>query len=157
MSTTSHLIPFFFFILMATFTYSNTANAVLGRQEDSINADLKVIAGKHHVAITHNDFKVHEFSNDHLLVREYADNNGTIFAITWKGLNHLDLNSFMGNYFSDFKQASEQAPKLQGRLPYRMLRGSQVVVQQFGHMGAVRGKAWVLDLLPQGVTTDEIK
>jgi hypothetical protein len=158
MSTTSRLSPFIFLFLMTAITLnSTTAQAVLGEREESVTADLKAISGTRHQASDQAAYTIHEIANKHLSIREYADKNGVIFAMTWKGSSNPDLMQFMGNFFADFKQASEQAPLVRGRAPYRMLRGSQVSVVQFGHMGNLHGKMWVSDLLPQGVTGDDIQ
>lgn len=85
-----------------------------------------------------------------VVVREYVDPSGTVFAVTWRGPTRPDMKQLLGDYFGRF--VSERAHP---RGPLRVDQ-SDVVIQSGGHMGALHGRAWVRNLVPQGVDADAL-
>ncbi len=85
-----------------------------------------------------------------VVVREYADPSGTVFAVTWSGPTRPDMKKLLGDYFSRFVGERDHP-----RGPLRVDQ-SDVVIQSGGHMGALHGRAWVRSLVPQGVNADAL-
>lgn len=87
------------------------------------------------------------------VVRQYADANGTVFAISWSGPFLPDLRDLLGPRFEAL------AAPTAGRAP----RGPVVVHQpdlqlvSTGHMGAFQGEAWLPGGLPAGFTPADIQ
>jgi hypothetical protein len=92
------------------------------------------------------------------VVREYVDANSTVFAVTWDGPAMPDLRSLFGDtYFSQYvRSARATAVNRNGRGPM-LVNQPTLVVQSSGRMRAFFGKAYVPQLLPRGVTVDQIQ
>lgn len=85
-----------------------------------------------------------------VVAREYVDQTGTVFAVTWSGPTRPDMKQLLGSYFGRF--VGERGHP---RGPLRVDQ-SDVVIQSGGHMGALHGRAWVRDLVPKGVDADAL-
>jgi hypothetical protein len=89
-------------------------------------------------------------------IKEFADNSGIVFAVGWSGQHHPDLMRLFGKHFSNFKTALAQTPRGPHRAPLE-IKNSDIVVRMGGHMGAVRGFAYVPSLVPDGVSVGDLK
>jgi hypothetical protein len=143
-------------ILVSAF-FSKPSLATLGDKDDSVETDRKAFAAIRNPSTAHENYTVHEIASDGMTIREYAAADGTIFAIAWKGISHPDLSSIMGDYFSDYQKTSKNLAKQKGHRPHAIVRSPSVVVEKFGHMRAAQGKAYVLALLPEGVSANDIQ
>jgi hypothetical protein len=88
------------------------------------------------------------------IVREYASPEGKVFAVTWQGPVQPDLQQILGKYFIQYNEAARAKHAGHNQLA---IRRPELVLHSGGHMRAFSGKAYVPQLLPQGVTTDEIR
>ena len=89
-------------------------------------------------------------------LREYINGEGFVFAITWQGARHPDLIPLLGAYAEAYQTASREARPERGRSYMGVVRGEDIVVEKFGHLRAVRGRAFVPSLLPAGVGPDAL-
>jgi hypothetical protein len=151
-------------------TWSN-AHASLGGSIDSIESDRKALSGRlSKIAPTgvSERFTVHEIAQGSSTIREYALPDGTVFAVTWRGMTQPDLSVLFGSYFNDYQNAlasMNQAGVLgtpetrhiqrRGRAA-RVVRGQNIVVERSGHMRDVRGKAYVPRLMPRDVLPEDL-
>jgi len=101
-------------------------------------------------------FSVQEMESDANTVKEYINNDGVIFAITWQGLDHPDLSVLLGSYYSGYQNSAKEQPRARGQRHHNV-RKENLVVQKWGHMRALQGRAYDPSLLPSGVSLDEIK
>jgi len=84
--------------------------------------------------------------------------NGQVFAIAWSGNQIPDLETFLGSYFPEFKQAlAEQRAKAPLRRGPLHLQSQNLIVESGGHRPDLRGRAFVPALMPPGVTEEEIQ
>jgi hypothetical protein len=95
------------------------------------------------------------------VVREYVSaagaSAGKVFAVAWQGPWRPDMRQILGNYFEQFAQAAKsQSKSRMGRKPL-MIELPGLVVEQSGHARAFAGRAYVPDMLPTGVRTEEIQ
>ncbi len=132
------------------------ALASLGGDVSSIEAD-----GAHMKAsakITQTDgYQVHEMKTaSGTVVKEYASPTGRVFAVTWQGQFVPDMQQILGAYFQQFSTALQAQKKHYGHTPLN-IQEPGLVVQTGGHMRAYVGRAYVPEMLPQGVKADEIK
>jgi len=138
-------------ILIATFglAFATSATAALGE---------KVTLDRSRMMVLNENFSIHETKSPGLSVWEYISNSGIVFAVTWKGNHHPDLSQYLGNYYKEYQAASQLSGKgRQGRLAHRVVDGPRVKVIKFGHMRSIQGKAYAQELLPEGVSPDEIR
>jgi hypothetical protein len=91
------------------------------------------------------------------VVSEYADQGGTIFAVTWRGSRPPDVATLLGAYFKEYSDAAKRgAPSLLG-VHAASVQASDVTVESSGHMGFMWGRAYLPAKTPKGVSLSEIK
>jgi hypothetical protein len=103
-------------------------------------------------------YNVHEISApEGTIVKEYVSPEGKVFGISWKGHFMPDLQGLLGSYFTQFSQAT-QAKQADHRAR-RMVSVQEpgLVVQNAGRMRSFAGRAYVPQLIPQGVSAEVIQ
>ena len=105
-----------------------------------------------------NSYSVHEMQTPAgVAVREYVSPAGKVFAVTWQGPFHPDLRQLLGTYFDQYVQAVQvQQAQRRGHGPV-IVRQAGLVVQITGHFRAVRGSAYVPQMMPAGVRAEELR
>lgn len=135
------------------------AGAVLGEPAQSVGTDAQALGGKAHLlAQGQASYTVEQFTTtDGIAVREYvAPSSMIVFAVAWNGPHPPDLSALLGSYFADYKSMAAQTQGTND-LHHRSLRGSRLVIQTAGHMRDMWGRAWDPQLLPPGVTEEDIR
>ncbi len=129
------------------------AHATLGETAQSTESDrTSMMASMRMLPAT--SFTVHELQTPSgTTLREFVSPSGVVFAIAWRGPVMPDLKQAFGRYFDQYV-ASENK---QGGLHHRLVSDSDLVVQSSGRMRLFKGKAYVPQLLPAGVTPDQIQ
>jgi hypothetical protein len=143
---------------------AHAAWAALGGDEGTIEADRQMMSRQARRAqpAVHESFTMHEITNGPNVLREYVSADGTVFGIAWTGLSHPDFSKVLGTYWAEFHQSIVSAQE-KAATPHHRMRAQtsvstpNIVVVTGGHMRAIRGKAYIPSLLPQGVTPDEIR
>ena len=145
-------------ILAAVFLqlFSSLANASLGDDSASIEKDRNHFHCKFQGQKKFFTHQMKEITADGIAIREYINNDGKIFAVSWNGNSHPDLSSLLGEYFEEFKAKNISTPKLRGQRSYSRMETDHIVLERSGHMRAVRGKAYIPELVPVGVVIDEL-
>jgi hypothetical protein len=83
-----------------------------------------------------------------VLVKEYLNAGGLVFAIAWSGSTVPDLSQLLGDYFGIFHAAVQNS-----HLPFKaplVVKQTQLVVNMGGHMRAYSGSAYLPTLVPNG-------
>ena len=135
---------------------SPEARAALGEPAESISADCKALSAARRGVTARTEYTVQEVVSDANVVREYLTPSGIVFAIAWNGLSHPDLTPLLGSYVAEYRQALRKTPRTPGRRHFRV-RADRVVVEKWGHMRNLQGRAYDPALIPPGVSIDEIK
>lgn len=144
-------------LMMATaFTIVPRAGAALGGSADSVATDRKALSAVRRTTTVGPVYTVQEIASDATNVREYVSRDGIVFAIAWNGLLHPDLTTLLGSYAGEYQQAAQKTPRQMGQRR-REVRGNRVIVEKWGHMRNLQGRAYVPALVPSGVAIDEIK
>jgi len=141
-------------IALALLALPFSASATLG--ESSASTDVDRASMKATLRMLPNvKYTVHEIQTPSgTAVREYVSSAGTVFAVAWQGPVIPDLRQTLGIYFDRYTGAAKG-----NRAGHRHLaiREPDLVVQSNGHMRAFSGRAYLPQLLPQGVTVEEIR
>jgi len=135
---------------------AGSARAALGEPESSLAADRKALSAVKGATIPGSAYSVEELVSHGNVVREYVSGAGVVFAIAWRGLSPPDLGPLLGGYASEYRQAARRAAGRPGHR-YRKLETPHLVVESFGHMRDLGGRAYAPSLFPPGVTPDEIR
>lgn len=130
--------------------------ATLGGSADSVESDRKVLSAVRKPSASADRYTIQEIQIDATLVREYISPSGIVFGVAWNGLMHPDLTQLLGPYAGEYQEASQQTPRKHGRAMLEV-KANNVVVVKWGHMRNLQGRAYVPDLIPAGVSIDEIK
>ncbi len=143
-------------LLLCVVSVSLSAWATLGREANSVQEDqvhLKAaLRAAHSVDAS---YSVHELTlPTGTVVREYVSPVGKVFGVAWQGPWLPNFRQILGDYFDPIMQAPRN--QRQGRGPL-VVRQPNVVFQSGGHMRSFFGRAYVPDLVPQGVSPDVVR
>ncbi len=131
--------------------------ASLGGDSASIQADQIHMQGTRRT-LAAPSYTMHEIqAATGTVVREYVSSQGTVFAVTWHGPWLPDLRQLLGSYFEQYaRAASSQNVGRAGRRPL-LIEASGLIVQIGGHSRSFIGRAYVPEMLPAGVRTEDIQ
>ena len=130
------------------------ASATLGESSTSTETDRVAMKASLRM-LPAAKYTVHEIQTPSATtLREYVSSAGTVFAVAWQGPVMPDLRQALGRYFDRYTAAA--AGKHAGHRHVEV-RESDLVVQSNGHMRSFTGRAYLPQLLPQGVTVEDIR
>jgi hypothetical protein len=133
------------------------AFAGLGEAASSVQADQARMQGSLRTTQTQ-AYTVHEINSaTGTVVREYVSPSGKVFAVAWQGAWPPDMRQILAGYFDQYQKAAQiQANSRAGRRPL-LIDQPGLVVQSGGHMRSFAGRAYIPEMLPQGVAKEEIR
>ncbi len=130
--------------------------AALGQSVESVESDRASLSAVRGAMTAHRDYTVHEIKTESTVVREYVSPAGIVFAVAWNGLVHPDLTELLGTYAGEYQEALRLTPQTKGRRQLQV-KTNRVVVEKWGHIRDMKGRAYAPDLVPAGVSIDAIK
>lgn len=136
--------------------FAGQAHATLGGPAASIEKDNAALSTVMRATAKRVNYSLQESSSGTTTVREYLTPSGVVFAVAWNGLVHPDLTVLLGSYDPEYRKALCQQPRKQGRRQSRV-QSERLVVETWGHMRNLQGRAYLPGLLPEGVNLDEIR
>jgi hypothetical protein len=152
--------PYILFISVGLSTFIlltvQQVGATLGEPAASIQADRNVLSAMQRAKTVHDNFTVQEIQSGSTTVREYISPSDIVFGVAWNGLIRPDLTQLLGSYSNEYHEALRRLPHHQGRNRLD-IKTNKVIVQQWGHMRNLQGRAYVPSLIPLGVSADEIR
>jgi hypothetical protein len=142
---------------MGVLAIAQHVQATLGESVDSVASDQKALKAVKRATTGRNGYTVQEFALDGTAVREYVSPSGIVFGIAWNGLTHPDLTPLLGSYAGEYQTALRQTPRKPGLSRYQSVKTDRVVVEKWGNMRNLQGRAYAPSLIPPGVSIDEIR
>jgi hypothetical protein len=143
-------------IVVLTAAHARPAHATLGEGADSVAKDRRALSATKRATTTRANYTVQEVVSDAVTVREYLTPDGIVFAVAWNGLAHPDLATLLGSYTKEYQDAKQQAVRRHGHKQSQVKSGN-VVVETWGHMRNLQGRAYVPALVPGGVNLEDIR
>lgn len=143
-------------LMVMQFTIVQQSPAALGEPASSVAAGRRALSASQPSTTNRAAYTVQETKTGANSVREYISPSGIVFSVAWNGISHPDLVPLLGSYTDEYRQALQQKPRQRGQRRIQV-KGNRVVVEKWGHMRNLRGRAYVSALIPAGVTIDEIK
>jgi hypothetical protein len=131
-----------------------TAQAALGGPYTSIATDQAQLRAS--IKMTaHSAYEVHELTlPSGTTVREYVAASGIVFAVAWTGPSLPDLQQTLGMYFADYTSAAQSR---RGGRNHLSLKRSDLRIEAGGHMRAFFGRAVLVQAVPAGVSSNELR
>jgi len=142
--------------IVAALASAQWAHATLGGNAETIASDRKALAAVHRATMPRSGYTVEEMALDSTTVREYVSPAGIVFGIAWNGYVHPDLTQLLGSYSGEYSAALENALRTHGRRSRRLITDN-IIVETWGHMRNLRGRAYAPGLVPNDVSVDEIE
>jgi hypothetical protein len=143
-------------VLVANFWSYDLASAALGGTVATIDVDRDALQAVHRATTTRQGYSVAEVMSDASTVREYVSPSGVVFGISWNGYVHPDLTQLLGSYWGEYSNARQKVAREFGRKRLHIATG-HIVVEKWGHMRNLQGRAYVPSLVPKGVSIDAIR
>ena len=141
---------------LATAGMAAPSRATLGGPAESVAADQAALAAARGTADVRAAYRVERLVSRARTVREYVSPSGVVFAVAWEGASPPDLAVVLGTYAAPVRRAADEQPPTRGRRS-RHVEGGGAILETWGHMRALRGRAWVPALVPAGVNVDDIR
>jgi hypothetical protein len=140
--------------LALLFVISLPAHATLGANATSVQADQARIQGSLRV-VQSSAYTVHEIqATSGTVVREYVSPAGKVFAVTWQGPGLPDMKQVLGTYFDQYAQAAKVRRARRSPL---YVQEPGLVIEMAGRSRAFFGRAYVPQMVPQGVQADGLR
>jgi len=131
------------------------AGAVLGEYESSVSLDQKYMRGEDRVT-TGQGYKLHQITSPNgAVVSEYVSPQGKVFGVSWRAPFIPNLQQLLGSYTAQVQQAAQAQTRRRGA-PL-IVRTSDFVFVNGGHMRAFHGSAYVPSLLPPNVSPEVVR
>jgi Protein of unknown function (DUF2844) len=131
------------------------ASAGLGERAEAIAGDRRALQAEPGGAVAHEGYTVERMASPGHAVREFVSPAGVVFGVAWDGISHPDLSRLLASYEAEYRRAAAK-PSPMGRRR-RRVGNDHVVVETWGHMRSLHGRAYVPALVPPGVTIDAIR
>lgn len=147
-----HVLAFFVIFL----AYAVPVMATLGEPASSIESDRKAFSAVNRGTTPFKSYTVHEIYSPANTVREFVSPSGIVFGVAWNGLVPPDIAQLLGSYITEYKNALQHTPRQKGSRHQRV-KSSALIVERWGHMRNLQGRAYVPALIPSGVNIDEIR
>ncbi|WP_420264387.1 DUF2844 domain-containing protein [Candidatus Magnetominusculus dajiuhuensis] len=148
-----------FAILAAVLLPSRRVNAAIGGSIDSVESDRKALSATNPSVpqMVFDGYTVAEINSGASAIREYISPDGVVFGVAWNGPVHPDVTPLLGSYDDEYVNALRQTPRVHGKRHSRVKTASGLIVERWGHMRSVKGRAYVPELIPSGASVDNIK
>lgn len=143
-------------VLATSLMITRQSEAALGEAATPVPVGRKASAAAQRSATSGTGYTVQEIKSGATNVREYISPSGIVFAVAWNGVSHPDLTPLLGTYLAEYKHALRQTPRQRGQRRFKA-HSERVVVEKWGHMRKLQGRAYAPALIPVGVSIDEIK
>jgi len=91
------------------------------------------------------------------VVKEFVSPAGKVFGVAWRGHFMPDLQQLLGTYFAQFSQAAQGQQASHRARRVLNVQEPGLVVQSAGRMRSYSGRAYVPEMIPQGVGPEVIQ
>ena len=90
-----------------------------------------------------------------MLVREYVNRDGVVFAVSWTGPALPDLQRLLGTHYVEYTAALAALSRPGLHRSVRTM-SSDLVVESDGHLRAYAGRAYLRALIPPGISPADL-
>ena len=131
--------------------------AALGDTVASVQADQQKFQMRRQIRQAQNH-TVHMLTGDNgTVITEFVSATGTVFGVSWQGPMIPDLSQLLGAHFSTFQTQVLSESRIRARRRGAVVHNGNLIVESGGHPRDYRGRAYLSDQLPAGVTPEAIQ
>jgi hypothetical protein len=133
-----------------------SVHASLGSDRASVLGDAAALQGALSAEIRQ-QYSIQEISAETgMHVREFLNQDGVVFAVSWSGPALPDLQQILGTHFAEYNAA---LAALTHPGAHRSVRAasSGLIVESGGHLRAYAGRAYLPALVPAGVSAADLR
>jgi hypothetical protein len=135
---------------------AGSAYAGLGSNTASVQDDASALNGAISVEIRQ-QYSIREISAETgMHVREFLNQDGVVFAVSWSGPALPDLQQILGTHFAEYSAALAALTHPGFHRSVRVA-SSGLIVESGGHLRAYAGRAYLPALVPAGVTLADLR
>lgn len=132
------------------------AHAALGGGDSSIRADQSELHGVLTITPRRN-YELREITNESgMVVREFVNRSGLVFALAWSGPAMPNLRQLLGAHYEAYAQSLARLSRPGLHRSVRV-ETPHLVVENAGHLRAYAGYGLLTDLLPAGMSPTEVR
>ncbi|VXB88126.1 conserved exported hypothetical protein [Burkholderia sp. 8Y] len=91
-----------------------------------------------------------------IVLREYVDPAGTVYAVSWRGPAMPNVEALLGAYFPRFREGASATAGDAGLHTARVSDGD-LIVENRTRLREFSGRAWLASALPAGVSAADIQ
>ncbi|HXK09259.1 MAG TPA: DUF2844 domain-containing protein [Vicinamibacteria bacterium] len=130
------------------------ARAALGDSLASIQSDQAHLQGSLRTAPMEG-YLLHEIqAPTGTVVREFSSPAGAVFGVSWEGPFLPDLHRILGPSYDSYVEAARAGRRGRGPL---ILHLQNLVFESAGHPRGFHGRAYIPQLLPEGVPAEAVR
>jgi len=142
---------------LACLALSPLAHAVLGGAAATVETDKARMFASGTVQ-PGAQYTVHEMTLPRgTVVREFVNPAGVVFGVAWDGPAMPDLRQLLGDHLPEAASGVQAVRRARGGIGPVSSSSDTLVIQSGGHMGNFRGRAYLPQALPAGVSPDVIQ
>ncbi len=144
------------FSLMLVLSFSSVALATMGESATTVQTDMSHLQG-HNLQVTSNSvYTTYTFQARGDVIKEFANTDGVIFALTWRGRAPLNMRGISGKHYQAYRAMRAMQPHLHVRHPI-IVKTPLMTVYRGGHMRDWMGLAYMKSLAPSGVSERDLR
>jgi len=145
-----------FLFLVPSLIQAQFAYASLGAHSDSVKQDEILFGSKSQIR-EFPKYRLYVLSKNWIQVHELADANGNVFAVTWHGSKHPDLQEFLGVHEQEFQKAYGEAKRYHHHGGAISGDSGNLHFELGGRMNSMYGQIWLKNQIPVGMDIHEVK
>lgn len=127
------------------------ARAALAGDQASVQSDAQAFGARSSQATQSTATVVTQMLANGLVLRQYLDATGLVFAVAWEGPVLPDFERLLGPHFQAYAAAARQQKRGVN------LQDSSVVIESGGMMRSFSGRAYLPNKLPSTWTAQDIR
>jgi hypothetical protein len=128
--------------------FAHNARVALGSMHPSVESDARAMHAVRQSVSEQGYIVEHLVLPQGMAVREYVNEAGVVFAVTWHGRHSPNLTQLLGAYSDRARFEARAVRARQGGVGPISISDSDVSVIFGGRMGSYSGRAWLPAQLP---------
>ncbi len=136
--------------------FSVNGYAALGGHSALLGKEARALSAARVNADVYQKYFIQELKSDSTSIKEYVRNDGIVFAVSWSGRDTPDLRVLLGGYSPAYEKSLKESKRIRG-VRHHSIEKENLVVQKWGQMRQLEGRAYDPSLIPAGVTINDIQ